>query len=76
MHLHDLAVGPISLTAEEGAFSSIWTALSPEFNGKTGLYFDKCNIVAPPALAQDKDMAAKLWTKAKGIAKIDDIISW
>lgn len=76
MHLHDLAVGPISRTAEEGSFSTIWTALSPAFDGQTGLYFDKCEICPPPRKALDQKTACKLWDVAKRLARIDDIIRW
>ncbi len=51
------------VSTEQGAQSSIYLASSPDVAQVTGKYFDeKQNIRTPAALAQDDELAEKLWT--------------
>lgn len=50
-----------ALTPEEGAKTIIYLASSPEVNGITGKYFQKCKQVMPTAEAQNDADAQRLW---------------
>jgi NAD(P)-dependent dehydrogenase (short-subunit alcohol dehydrogenase family) len=50
-----------ALTPEEGAKTIIYLASSPEVNGITGKYFQKCKQLMPTAEAQNDADAQKLW---------------
>ena len=50
-----------ALTPEEGAKTIIYLASSPEVNGITGQYFQKCKQLMPTAEAQNDADAQKLW---------------
>lgn len=49
------------LTPEQGARTSIYLASSPEVQGKTGLYWDKCKSVRSSRLSYDTIKASRLW---------------
>jgi hypothetical protein len=55
------AMDLISISAEQGAQTSIYLASSPEVAGVTGKYFDKQKIAKPSAAAQNDADASKLW---------------
>uniref|UniRef100_A0ACB8E9Z2 Uncharacterized protein n=1 Tax=Sphaerodactylus townsendi TaxID=933632 RepID=A0ACB8E9Z2_9SAUR len=49
-------------SAEEGAVSTLYCAVSREVEGITGKYFDSdCSLVLPSACAQDPGVTRKLW---------------
>ncbi|MCG3173846.1 MAG: hypothetical protein GMKNLPBB_02053 [Myxococcota bacterium] len=52
---------PFMITPEEGARTSIYLATSPEVEGKTGLYWDKCKPKTPSRAARDPELAKRLW---------------
>jgi len=62
--------GPFLLTPEKGAKTSIYLASSPDVEGVTGKYFDKCKIATPSKEAQDKDEARKLWEVSEKLVGI------
>jgi hypothetical protein len=45
----------------QGALTSIYLASSPEVEGVTGKYFDKCRPIPSTPLSYDLDVAVKLW---------------
>lgn len=49
------------LTSEKGAETSIFLASSPSVEDITGEYFNKKKIAVTSKLAQDADLAARLW---------------
>ncbi len=49
-------------TPEQGARTSVYLASSPEVEGVTGEFFDKCKITKPSRKARDDDAARRLWT--------------
>ena len=51
----------IALSAEQGAYTSVYVASSPEVADVTGKFFVKCKPVTPSAAAQDDAAAARLW---------------
>lgn len=53
--------GAAAITPEQGAQTSIFLATSPEVEGVTGLYFEKCKPVKPSAAALDVETARRLW---------------
>jgi NAD(P)-dependent dehydrogenase (short-subunit alcohol dehydrogenase family) len=54
-------IGLFALSAEQGAYTSVYVASSPEVAGVTGEFFVKGKAVAPSAAAQDDAAAARLW---------------
>lgn len=44
MKEHYLATNPSAKTIEQGAATQLWCAVSPELDGKGGLYCEDCNI--------------------------------
>jgi NAD(P)-dependent dehydrogenase (short-subunit alcohol dehydrogenase family) len=54
-------LSPFALKPEQGAYTSVYVASSPEVEGVTGKFFVKCKEVAPSAAAQDDAAAARLW---------------
>jgi hypothetical protein len=53
---------PLAISPEKGARTSIWLASSPDVAGTTGGYFYKCKPSTPSKLAQDDEIARRLWT--------------
>jgi NAD(P)-dependent dehydrogenase (short-subunit alcohol dehydrogenase family) len=49
------------LSPEAGAKTSVYLASSPEVEGVTGMYFEKCKPKEPSAESRDGAEAAKLW---------------
>ncbi len=56
-----LAIRPFLISAEQGARTSIYLATSPEVEGITGEYFDKCKPVRSSAASYDEATAKRLW---------------
>ncbi|XP_066488306.1 retinol dehydrogenase 11-like [Tiliqua scincoides] len=66
------ACGLFLKTAEEGAVSTLYCAVSPEVQGITGKYFDSdCSLRLPAALAQDPAMRRKLWDASEQLTGLD-----
>ncbi|EMP31262.1 Retinol dehydrogenase 13 [Chelonia mydas] len=57
---------PSLQSAEEGAASTIYCAVSEEVAGVTGKYFDSdCRLMLPSAAARDPGLARKLWEESE-----------
>jgi NAD(P)-dependent dehydrogenase (short-subunit alcohol dehydrogenase family) len=54
-------LAPFFKTPEQGAKTLVYLASSPEVQGINGRYFVDCKVTNPSALAQDDDIARKLW---------------
>jgi NAD(P)-dependent dehydrogenase (short-subunit alcohol dehydrogenase family) len=52
---------PFAISSEKGAQTSIYLASSPEVEGITGLYWYRCKVSQPTAIAQDGEAARRLW---------------
>jgi NAD(P)-dependent dehydrogenase (short-subunit alcohol dehydrogenase family) len=65
-------VKPFLGTPEEGAKTQVWLASSPDVEGITGKYFEKCAEAKPSRRALEDGAPARLWEiseKRVGIAK-------
>ena len=51
----------IAIAPDEGAKTSIYLASSPDVEGISGEYFDKCKVAVPSAAARDTEAARRLW---------------
>jgi retinol dehydrogenase 14 len=61
---------PFMLSAERGAEPVVRLAASPELRGKTGGYYERDTLVAPSLLAQDDEVARKLWDLSLGLVHL------
>jgi NAD(P)-dependent dehydrogenase (short-subunit alcohol dehydrogenase family) len=61
--------GRFMLTPEEGAKTTNYLALSPEVEGITGKYFDKCKAVKSNAESYQMAVAKKLWNVSEKLSK-------
>jgi NAD(P)-dependent dehydrogenase (short-subunit alcohol dehydrogenase family) len=59
------------LTNEEGAATSLYCATSPEVSDHTGRYYTRCREKAPSPLAEDPELAARLWKKSAEWTGVD-----
>ena len=62
--------GLFMITSAQGGETITYLAMSPEVEGKTGLYFEKNKAVAPAAIALDDQVAAKLWDESAKMVKL------
>lgn len=62
---------PFMITPEQGAETSIYLASSPEVEGVTGQYFDKCKAKKPNPVADDREIAVKLWSLSEKLTQLD-----
>jgi NAD(P)-dependent dehydrogenase (short-subunit alcohol dehydrogenase family) len=53
------------ITVEEGAKTTLHCATSPDAASESGLYYDRCRVKEPSALARDERLATELWTKSE-----------
>jgi hypothetical protein len=51
-------------TTEEGAWTSLYCATSPDVASKSGLYWDEQQEKRPSRLAQDDALASELWRRS------------
>jgi NAD(P)-dependent dehydrogenase (short-subunit alcohol dehydrogenase family) len=49
------------ISSERGALTSIYLASSPEIEGITGKYFDKCRAIPSVKISYDQDVQERLW---------------
>ncbi len=63
--LFDKASALFTINAEEGAKTSIFLASSPDVEGVSGQYFDKCKAVTPSSAARDTAAAQRLWAMSE-----------
>jgi retinol dehydrogenase 14 len=65
-----LAAKLFMISPAEGGATITHLAMSPEVEGKTGLYFEKNRPVNPSPLALDDALAAKLWDESAKLTKL------
>jgi len=58
------------LTPAQGADAVVYLAVSPEVEGKTGLYFENNHPKTPSVLASDSSVAKQLWERSSKLVKI------
>lgn len=54
-----------AIKPEDGAKTIIYLATSPEVEGVTGKYFDRCKAVKSSAVSYDENTALKLWETSR-----------
>ena len=57
------------ISVEQGALTTLHCATAPECASETGLYYDKCRVKTPSAMAQDQTLAAELWQRSEEWAR-------
>lgn len=57
-------MGPFLLSPEQGAATSLYLAESPEVEGATGGYYDKCKNVGMTPEAMDEAAGERLWAES------------
>lgn len=63
---------PFAISPQAGARTSVYVASSPEVEGLTGLYFERCTPVPPAPAARDDAAAARLWEVSARLTGADD----
>jgi NAD(P)-dependent dehydrogenase (short-subunit alcohol dehydrogenase family) len=58
------------ISPERGAETVVYLASSPEVEGKTGGYYNKCALSTPSREAQDDASALRLWQESARIAAV------
>lgn len=61
-------IAPLLLTPEQGAETVLYLACSPEVEGVSGEYFERCRPVRPSAAARDDAAARRLWEESARLA--------
>ena len=56
-----------AINVEDGAKTSVYLASSPEVDGVSGKYFDKCKAVNSSKESYDKNIAKRLWEETEEI---------
>ena len=59
-----------AISEDNGAKTSVYLASSPEVQGVTGKYFDKCAAVPSSAVSNDVDIARALWRESERLTGI------
>ena len=62
--------GPLLVTPEKGARTSVYLAASPEVEGVSGEYFARCRRVRASRTAQDAALAERLWLESARLAGV------
>ncbi len=57
------------ISNEEGAKTSVYCATAPELSQVTGRYYDKCKERRPNPLADDEQLAGKLWQRSEELVR-------
>jgi NAD(P)-dependent dehydrogenase (short-subunit alcohol dehydrogenase family) len=58
-----------AINTREGAKTSVYLASSPEVEGVTGKYFDKCQAIKSSIESYDEVVAKRLWEETETIIK-------
>jgi len=59
---------PFMLSPEKGAETVVYLATSPEVEGVSGKYFEKCREARPSPAARDPEAARRLWELSERLA--------
>jgi NAD(P)-dependent dehydrogenase (short-subunit alcohol dehydrogenase family) len=63
-----------AISPEEGAKTTLYLATSPEVEGITGKYFDRCKAVSSSPLSYDVQMARKLWDASVKMTGLEESV--
>ncbi len=77
----NLLMPDVFKTPEQGAATQVWAAVSPQLDGKGGVFLQDCDIAAPASgddgrdgvrdWATDPGQAARLWTLSAELTGVD-----
>ncbi|HEY0707985.1 MAG TPA: SDR family NAD(P)-dependent oxidoreductase [Polyangia bacterium] len=59
------------ISNEEGALTTVHCATAPEAAAESGLYYSDCRPTAPSRLAQDDDLAERMWAESLKLVGAD-----
>ena len=62
---------PFFMSSARGAKTSVYLATSPEVEGVTGKYFERCKEITPSAAAQDVALAQRLYEMSASMTGVD-----
>ncbi|KAI4461688.1 phosphatidylinositol-glycan biosynthesis class f protein-related [Holotrichia oblita] len=68
----DIIIGLYFKTAEEGAQTTIYAAVSEQLDGVTGKLFDNCTEIPMYHKARDSNLAQALWKVSEELAKLGE----
>lgn len=57
-------------SSEEGAQTNIFCAVDESVENQTGLYYSDCAVNTPSKIAQDKELASKLWDLSEKLVNL------
>ena len=60
----------LGMSTQNGAKTSVYLATSPEVQGVTGKYFDKCKTKESAPLAHDKQLQKELWQVSERLCNL------
>jgi NAD(P)-dependent dehydrogenase (short-subunit alcohol dehydrogenase family) len=63
------AIKPFMIGPDEGAVNSLYVATAPEIEGVSGAFFVKQREARPNPLADDPQLAARLWSESEKLAE-------
>ncbi len=67
---------PFLLTTAEGAKTQLYLASSPEVEGVTGRYFDKCKAIRSSSASYDVTAQKRLWEMSEALVFVQDKSLW
>ena len=67
---------PFLMTTEEGAKTQIYLASSPEVEGVTGRYFDRCKAIRSSSASYDVETQRRLWDLSEKLVFVRDKSLW
>ena len=59
------------LSPEKGARTTVYLAASPDVDGVTGKYFDKCQPAKTTTLSHDETLQEKLWATSAALTGLE-----
>ncbi|MEE2775638.1 MAG: SDR family oxidoreductase [Acidobacteriota bacterium] len=65
-------IKPFLISPRRGAETSVYLASSPEVEGISGEYFDRCRVSRSSRRSQDMDVAARLWAESAEMVGLTD----
>jgi hypothetical protein len=55
------------LSPEKGARTALYLATSPEVEGVTGRYFERCRARKTTQITHDRELASRIWEVTEGL---------
>jgi len=71
LHFLQIIAYLFGIPSEQGALTSIYLASSPEVEGVTGKYFDKCRAIPSVKISYDEDIQERLWQISEDLTHLE-----